>query len=99
VIALARAYARVGASKTATARLLRGVRRRVERAAWQDSPEQARRELTDTAFLELAVRRHPALADDANLIRRALDRPVSRQELENVGSALQRLESTLTPRR
>jgi hypothetical protein len=101
VTALARAYAQVNASRTATERLLRGVRRRVERAApWRgEAAESGKRELTDNAFLDLTTRSFPALNADAEIIRRALGRPVSRQDLENVGAALRRLETTLTPRR
>ena len=97
VQALAQAYARVGGTRTATTRLLRGLRRRVERGARSDaamSPAQS-----DARFLDM-VSRTPALADDAALVRRALSTPMTRHEFEAVGSALQRLEASfLTQRR
>lgn len=92
VVALASAYARVGATRTATVRLLRGVRRRVERAmrgVRGGSPESG-----DEEFLESASRAQPALAADVALVRDALTRPVSRRELAAVGAALKRIESS-----
>ena len=98
VRALASAYGRVGATRTATVRLLRGVRRRVERAtrtAGARAPEAS-----DEEFLDAAGRAAPALAPDVTLVREALAKPVSRRELEAVGAALRRIESSfLTFRR
>jgi len=97
VSALARAYARVGGTRTATARLLRGLRRRVDRAAPTDSGRSA--EARDRQFLE-SVESIPALASDAGLIRRALAEPLTGREFTVVGAALARVEHTLltTPR-
>ena len=96
VTALAQAYARVGGTRTATSRLLRGVRRRVEHGARKDG------RLTtieaDARFLETAAAT-PALAADVALIRRALADPIGRREFEAVGSALQRVEQTLLTQR
>lgn len=92
--ALARAYLRVGATRTATARLLHGVRRRLGR-----SPRIARSDASDLAFLDDASRMAPDLRDDIALIRRAMDTPVAPRELESVGRALSRLEETLQTQR
>jgi hypothetical protein len=91
VDALARAYRAVGATRTATARLVHGVRRRVEHALGAQ-----RGGSTDDAFLAWASARVPARATDVDLVRQALARPVSRRELEGVGQALRRLETSLT---
>ncbi|MFI5310899.1 MAG: DUF4350 domain-containing protein, partial [Gemmatimonadales bacterium] len=91
VDALARAYAQVGATRTATSRLVRGVRRRVERGTLR-----GRADASDAAFLQRVEQVAPALAADAGLVRRALDKPVSRHDFEAVGAALERLETSLT---
>jgi hypothetical protein len=91
VDALARAYAQVGATRTAMLRLVRGVRRRVERGAARRGGRN-----TDEAFLARALEAAPALAPDIALIRRALAAPLARREFATVGAALQRLELTLT---
>lgn len=91
VDALARAYFKVGATRTATTRLLRGMRRRLDRGSLR-----VQRTLPDDAFLAHIRRAAPALADDAALVQRALDAPVSRRELESVGAALHRIETLLT---
>ena len=91
VDALARAYRTVGATRTATSRLVHGVRRRVEHALGTRSGTTS-----DDAFLGWAQQRVPANVADVELVRTALARPVSRRELEAVGQALQRLEQSLT---
>ena len=91
VDALARAYRAVGATRTATSRLVHGVRRRVEHALGARSGTAS-----DDAFLGWAQQRVPERAEDIALVRAALDAPVSRHELEAVGQALQRLELSLT---
>lgn len=90
--ALAQAYARVGATRTATARLVRGLRRRVERGG----AERARSE-SDARFLEDAAT--PSRAADVAAIRHALETPVSRREFEAVGGAIRRLEDSLLAER
>ena len=92
VRALASAYGRVGATRTATLRLLRGVRRRVERAT-RDAGMRAS-ETSDDEFLDAAERAAPPLGPDVALVRDALTRPVSRREFEAVGGALRRIESS-----
>ena len=91
VDALARAYRAVGASRTATSRLVHGVRRRVEQAVGLRAASSG-----DDAFLAWAQERVPARASDVALIRRALAQPISRRDLEAVGAALSRLEAGLT---
>jgi hypothetical protein len=95
VDALANAYARVGATRTATARLLRGVRRRVEPNGMRapigsDDP--------DASFLAVAEQA-PARRLDVALVRRALTMPVGRRDFESAGAALRRLEESLVAER
>jgi hypothetical protein len=92
--ALARAYVQTSATRTAAALLLRGVRRRVERAGGGATTGR-----DADAFLEWAAGRAPERADDIAAIRRALAAPVSRRELEAVGGAVRRLESALVTHR
>jgi hypothetical protein len=91
VDALARAYRAVGATRTATARLVHGLRRRVEHAIGGRHSATS-----DEAFLDWARERAPSGASDVALVRRALAEPVSRRELELVGQAVRRLETSLT---
>ena len=91
VDALARAYMLVGASRTATSRLIRGLRRRVEPGSFRST-----RTLTAEAFLDHVVRDFPALAPDAATVRNALTNRVSPREFVHVGAALTKLESSLT---
>ena len=88
--ALAHAYEQVHATRTMTARLLRGVRSRVERA-WSDTRARPNEE-----FLADAVSRAPALAPDVELVQRALDAPIPDRTLPELGAALHRIEQTLT---
>ena len=91
VDALARAYRAVGATRTATMRLVHGVRRRVEQSLGRQGGST-----TDDAFLAWARERVPARSADIDLVRQALERPVPRRQLEDVGQALRRLETSLT---
>ena len=91
--ALAQAYARVGATRTATARLVRGLRRRVERGG----TERTRGE-SDTGFLEHTAA-SPSRAADVAVVRHALETAVSRREFEAVGGAIRRLEDSLLAER
>jgi hypothetical protein len=91
VDALARAYAQVGASRTATARLIRGVRRRID-----VGDARAGAGLSDDAFLARAEQNKPAVRPDVALIRKALTDRVARADFALVGDAVYRLESTLT---
>ena len=98
VDALGRAYAQVGATRSATARLVRGVRRRVGGGAVRggSSPGSAAGDATDDAFLDRAARDVPRLAGDVALIRKALHAGVPRREFASVGAALEQLELSLT---
>lgn len=89
VDALAHAYAHADATRVATQRLLRGVRRRVPASA-----RAAGR--PDREFLDAVQSRHPVLRDDVAAVRRALDQSLSARELEHVGSAMHRIETTLS---
>jgi len=91
VDALARAYRAVGATRTATMRLVHGVRRRVETSLGRQGAST-----TDDAFLAWARERVPARSGDIDLVRQALEQPVPRRQLEDVGQALRRLETSLT---
>lgn len=87
--ALAHAYEQVHATRTATARLLRGVRGRVERGT---SFARAR---PDDLFLDDAVARAPSLAGDVERVRRALNDTLPDRDLPELGAALGRIERTL----
>jgi len=91
VDALARAYRAVGATRTATARLVHGVRRRVEHSLGARSGATS-----DETFLAWATQRAPSRSTDIDLVRHALASPISRRDLETVGQALRRLEASLT---
>ena len=91
VDALARAYAQVGATRTAALRLLRGLRRRVERGAVRSRTAE-----NDERFLARIDDLHPALKDDVAVIRRAVSTQISRHDFALLGPAVHRIESTLT---
>jgi hypothetical protein len=91
VDALGRAYAQVGATKSATARLVRGVRRRLS-----GGTVRAGSELSDDAFLDRALRDAPQLAAEVALIKKALHTPLPRRDFSTVGAALEQLELSLT---
>ena len=88
VSALARAYEEVGATRTATRLLVRGVRRRHPALAASGAA-------TDADVLAAAVARHPALAADAARVRAALDRPLPPRELLAVGQAVAHIDAAL----
>lgn len=88
--ALAHAYQQVGATRTATQRLLRGVRSRVEHAAG------FARTRDDDAFLDAVATSDPARADDVALVRHALRTPAGGARLPDIGAALRRIEDSLT---
>jgi hypothetical protein len=89
VDALGHAYADVGATRTVTARLLSGVRRRAERTI------AGAGSIDDGAFLDRVRARFPALGESVEVIRDALRRPVSSRELTAVGTALETIEHHL----
>jgi hypothetical protein len=87
--ALGRAYADVGATRTATSRLVGGMRRRLGR--WLPVGAGA----GDSTFLDAVARRVPQRASDVAMIRRALEQSSSARELEAVGDALNRVEQAV----
>ena len=91
VDALARAYLQVGATRTATLRLVRGLRRRVDRGT-----VRGRAVDREEAFLARVADTKPALASDVALLRNALARSVSPAEFREIGSAIARIEAALT---
>jgi hypothetical protein len=90
VEALARAYSQVGATRTATVRLVNGIRRRTMKTVSGVAGAH-----TNDAFFDWALSRAPTMRPDVDVIRHALDVRVSRRDFVAVGGALQRLESAL----
>lgn len=88
--ALARAYAQVGATRTATQRLVRGLRRRLARGAVGE-----RASLTDDQFLQRARDAAPAIGESVALVQRALAAPLSPRDFAAVGVALGTIETAL----
>jgi Domain of unknown function (DUF4350) len=86
--ALGHAYADVRATRTATARLVSGVRRRNGRTIAKPAGLAS----DDAAFLDAVEQRHPALHDAVARVRHALAEPVSPRELVAVGQALNDIE-------
>ena len=91
VDALGRAYAQVGATRSATARLVRGVRRRVAGGATRGGSAGPGPDASDDAFLDRAARDAPRIAGDVALIKKALHGGVPRREFASVGAALEQL--------
>jgi hypothetical protein len=89
VDALAHAYQQVEATRTATNRLLRALRHRVEGTG------SVLRSRSDDAFLTDAARVNPERLQDVALVERALRHPVPEHELPQVAAALRRLEDSL----
>ncbi len=85
--ALARAYQQTEATRAATLRLLRGLRRR--------RPLGATRALDDESYLSLVISRKPELADDVERVRAALARPLPASEWVAVGPAIDHIERTI----
>ena len=91
VDALARAYAQVKATRTAAQRLVRGLRRRVQRA-----PTREMRSLDDDAWLAQCARKAPSLSADVALARRSLTDTLPPKVFATLGPALHAIEVTLT---
>lgn len=90
VDALARAYAQVGATRTATQRLVRGVRRRT-------APATARAgSLADDEWLASVAARAPARTGDVARVRTALGAGVPPGQFPAVADALAAIEASLT---
>lgn len=88
--ALGQAFADVGASRTATARLVGGLRRRIGRMVPVSSG------VDDLAFLDAVAQGHPDLAIPVASVRRGLTVAISPRELVAVGTALQEIERQLS---
>lgn len=88
--ALAHAYQQVHATRTASRRLVHGLRGRVE--PWT-APGRHR---SDEDFLDALADGSPAREADVALVQRALRRPGPDDTLAAVGAALRRLEAALS---
>jgi Domain of unknown function (DUF4350) len=88
--ALGHAYADVAATRTATARLIGGVRRRAGRAV-AASPGS-----DDVVFLDAIGQRYPSLTAAVARVRRGLVQPVSPREFVAIGEALNDIERQIT---
>jgi hypothetical protein len=86
--ALSRAYAAVGATRLASRRLLRGLRRR--------HPLGATGALDDDGYLALLRERAAGTAADAAFLKRAIHEPLPAADLVRAGLAIDHLERTLT---
>lgn len=91
VDALARAYAQVKATRSAAQRLVRGLRRRVDRA-----PTRELRALDDDAWLAQCATKAPSLGADVALARRSLTDALPPKVFATLGPALHSIEATLT---
>jgi hypothetical protein len=88
--ALGHAYADVRATRTATAHLVWGLRRRAGRVVGVGTGEN------DDAFLDGVARRHPELGGAVTTVRRAIHDPIEPPEFAAVGDALRDIERHLT---
>ena len=86
--ALRLAYERIHATRLATGRLVRGLRRRHPLGAGA---------LADDAYLKRLAERVPATASDAALLERALTTPMAVTEWVAVGDAIDHIERATTP--
>ncbi|HEX5436964.1 MAG TPA: DUF4350 domain-containing protein [Gemmatimonadaceae bacterium] len=89
VHALAHAYEQGGATRTASRRLLRGLRRR------HPAGSSARAD-ADEAYLTLLRMRHPSLSADTALLSDAIRQPRTPEAFLAVGHAITHIERTLT---
>ncbi|HYV97798.1 MAG TPA: hypothetical protein VE967_10110, partial [Gemmatimonadaceae bacterium] len=86
--ALAYAYERVRATRTAAHLLLQGLRRRAGRTV-------AARGATDEQFLDALVLRRPAAQADAARLRAALSTPIPAAELGELATTIDRIERSI----
>jgi len=90
--ALGRAYADVDATRTATSRLVSGLRRRIGRTV--PLPKGA----DDVAFLDAVAQRVPEARARVMTVRRALTETIARRDFAPIGEALTEIErALLTP--
>jgi hypothetical protein len=88
--ALAHAYADVDATRTATERLVSGLRRRAGRTVAIPSGAD------DATFLDGVTARDASLASSVQIVRRALNETVPATELNQVGDAIRAIEQQLS---
>jgi hypothetical protein len=88
VDALAHAYAQVGATRTATRRLVHGLRRR--------HPIGTLRQATDAEYLTSLAARHPTIAPQVELLATASTRAGTADDLREAGVAVAHIERILT---
>ncbi len=93
VDALARAYRQVGATRTSTQHLVRGLRRRMEHGAARGTRSGLD---DDHLYLSRLADVKPALAGDIATVRHALTNPVDLGAFRRVGQAIHRIEHALT---
>ena len=86
--ALAHAYAQVGATRTATRRLVHGLRRR--------HPIGTLRAATDEEYLASLSARYPALAPQVDLLLAATKAPQPPERFRDAGAAVAHIERTLS---
>jgi hypothetical protein len=85
VSALARAYSRVGATRTAVRRLVHGLRRRHSRKGLRN----------DQAYLAGVAAQNPRLADDVQHILHGVSNEITPTELLSVGRAVDHIDRVL----
>ena len=84
--ALGRAYSDVGATRTATARLVGGLRRRMRRSVAAD------RKTDDRGFLDVVARRYPTLAPQTTALQRGQRDQISPREFALMADAIHEIE-------
>jgi hypothetical protein len=87
--ALAHAYADVDATRTATERLVSGLRRRAGRMVTVPSS------VSDAVFLAAVAERDPSIGTSVQIVLRALHEPLPIAEMNAVGDAIRRIEQHL----
>jgi hypothetical protein len=93
VDALALAYERIHATRTAVARLVRGLRRRHDHGGWSSrAAVQAGAQDADTRFLGAVAASHPRLASDVKRVAAAERTTVAPGELLEVAAAIDRID-------
>lgn len=88
--ALGRAYSDVGATRTATSRLVNGLRRRVGRIV------AAERKADDAGFLATIARRFPSLTPRVALLQRALGSQITPKEFAQLSDTIVEIERVVS---
>lgn len=87
--ALGRAYADVRATRTATSRLVSGLRRRAGRVIVPG------RDADEASFLDAVARRSPSVAPSVAVLQRALSEQISPRDFTQVADAIETIERAL----